>query len=251
MRPLTPKFPKLLHGGDYNPEQWLRYPEILKQDVELMKKADINCVSVGNFSWAHLEPNEGEYDFDWLEKIIDNLYKNGIYTVLATPSGAKPLWMSEKYEEIRRVQNNGVRDLSGARHNHCYTSPVYREKTREMDKRLAKRFANHPGVILWHLSNEYGGECYCPLCQQAFRDWLKKKYKTLDDLNHAWWTDFWSHTYTSWDQIHAPQPNGEMNVHGLTLDWKRFVTYQTVDFMKMERDAVTVSYTHLTLPTIA
>ena len=105
MRPLTPKFPKLLHGGDYNPEQWLRYPEILKQDVELMKKADINCVSVGIFSWAHLEPNEGEYDFDWLEKIIDNLYKNGIYTVLATPSGAKPLWMSEKYEEIRRVQN--------------------------------------------------------------------------------------------------------------------------------------------------
>lgn len=120
----------------------------------------------------------------------------------------------------------------------CYTSPVYREKTREMDKRLAKRFANHPGVILWHLSNEYGGECYCPLCQQAFRDWLKKKYKTLDDLNHAWWTDFWSHTYTSWDQIHAPQPNGEMNVHGLMLDWKRFVTYQTVDFMKMERDTV-------------
>ena len=83
--------------------------------VELMKKADINCVSVGIFSWAHLEPSEGEYDFDWLEKIIDNLYKNGIYTVLATPSGAKPLWMSEKYEEIRRVQNNGVRDLSGAR----------------------------------------------------------------------------------------------------------------------------------------
>lgn len=177
MRPLTPKFPKLLHGGDYNPEQWLRYPEILKQDVELMKKADINCVSVGIFSWAHLEPNEGEYDFDWLEKIIDNLYKNGIYTVLATPSGAKPLWMSEKYEEIRRVQNNGVRDLSGARHNHCYTSPVYREKTREMDKRLAKRFANHPGVILWHLSNEYGGECYCPLCQQAFRDWLKRSIR--------------------------------------------------------------------------
>lgn len=89
MRPLTPKFPKLLHGGDYNPEQWLRYPEILKQDVELMKKADINCVSVGIFSWAHLEPNEGEYDFDWLEKIIDNLYKNGIYTVLATPVRCK------------------------------------------------------------------------------------------------------------------------------------------------------------------
>lgn len=238
MKPLTPKFPKLLHGGDYNPEQWLRYPEVLKQDVELMKKADINCVSVGIFSWAHLEPEEGVYDFDWLAEIIDTLYQNGIYTVLATPSGAKPLWMSEKYAEIRRVQRDGVRDLSGARHNHCYTSPVYREKTREMDRRLAERFADHPGVILWHLSNEYGGECYCPLCQEAFRGWLKAKYKTLDNLNHAWWTDFWSHTYTDWVQIHAPVPNGEMNVHGLTLDWKRFVTHQTVDFMKLERDTV-------------
>lgn len=238
MKPLTPKFPKLLHGGDYNPEQWLRYPEVLKQDIELMKKADINCVSVGIFSWAHLEPEEGVYKFDWLAEIIDNLYKNGIYTVLATPSGAKPLWMSEKYEEIRRVQPNGVRDLSGARHNHCYTSAVYREKVREIDRRLAERFANHPGVILWHLSNEYGGECYCPLCQEAFRGWLKAKYKTLDNLNHAWWTDFWSHTYTDWSQIHAPVPNGEMNVHGLTLDWKRFVTHQTVDFMTLERDTV-------------
>ena len=143
----------MLHGGDYNPDQWLDYPHILKQDIELMKKADINCVSIGIFSWVKLEPEEGVYDFDWLQKIIDDLYANGIYSVLATPSGAKPLWMSEKYEEIRRVQKNGVRDISGFRHNHCYTSPVYREKVREMDRRLAERFASHPGVILWHLSN--------------------------------------------------------------------------------------------------
>lgn len=238
MKCITPKFPKMLHGGDYNPDQWLDSPEILKQDIELMKKAEINCVSVGIFSWVKLEPEEGVYTFDWLEEIIDNLYKNGIYTVLATPSGAKPLWMSEKYEEIRRVQANGVRDLSGNRHNHCYTSPIYRKKVLEMNRRLAERFANHPGVILWHLSNEYGGECYCPLCQEAFRDWLRAKYKTLDALNHAWWTAFWSHTYTSWDQIYAPMQNGETSVHGLTLDWKRFVTHQTVDFMKWERDAV-------------
>lgn len=238
MKALTPKFPKMLHGGDYNPDQWLDRPEILKQDIELMKKADINSVSVGIFSWAKLEPEEGVYDFDWLEKIINDLYDNGIYTVLATPSGAKPIWMSEKYEEIRRVQKSGVRDLSGTRHNHCYTSPVYRKKVAEMDRRLAERFANHPGVILWHLSNEYGGECYCPLCQAAFKDWLKDKYKTLDALNHAWWTSFWSHTYTSWEQINAPMPHGETCVHGLTLDWKRFVTHQTLDFIKWERDAV-------------
>ena len=238
MKALTPKFPKMLHGGDYNPDQWLDYPHILKQDIELLKKADINSVSIGIFAWAKLEPEEGVYDFDWLEKIIDELYENGIYSVLATPSGAKPLWMSEKYEEIRRVQKNGVRDLSGQRHNHCYTSPVYREKVKEMNRRLAERFASHPGVILWHLSNEYGGECYCPLCQAAFRDWLKAKYKTLDNLNHAWWTSFWSHTYTSWEQIHAPMANGETRVHGLNLDWKRFVTHQTLDFIKWERDTV-------------
>lgn len=238
MKALTPKFPQMLHGGDYNPDQWLDCPEILKQDIDLLKKADINSVSIGIFAWAKLEPQEGVYDFDWLEKIIDELYQNGIYSVLATPSGAKPLWMSEKYEEIRRVQKNGVRDLSGFRHNHCYTSPIYREKVKEMNRRLAERFAGHPGVILWHLSNEYNGECYCPLCQAAFRDWLKEKYKTLDALNHAWWTSFWSHTYTDWEQIHAPMPNGEMKVHGLVLDWKRFVTHQTLDFIKWERDAV-------------
>jgi len=238
MKPLTPKYIHLLHGGDYNPEQWLDEPGILERDIELMKEARINCVSVGIFSWAKLEPKEGEYHFDWLEEIIDNLYKNGVYTILATPSGSKPLWMSEKYPEIRRVQKNLVRDETGARHNHCYTSPIYREKVKAIDTALAKRFASHPGVILWHLSNEYGGVCYCPLCQAAFREWLKKKYGTLDKLNHEWWTTFWSHTYTDWEQIHAPVPNGETGTHGLNLDWKRFTTDQVIDFMKLERDAV-------------
>ncbi len=238
MKPLTPKFPHFLHGGDYNPDQWLDRPDILKRDLELMKEANINCVSVGIFSWAKLEPEEGRYELDWLGEILDSLYQNGVYTVLATPSGAKPVWMSEKYPEIRRVQENLVRDETGDRHNHCYTSPIYREKVKAMDTALAKRFASHPGVILWHLSNEYGGVCYCPLCQEAFREWLKKKYGSLDKLNHAWWTDFWSHTYTSWEQIHPPLPNGEHSTHGLALDWKRFTTDQVIDFMKLERDAV-------------
>lgn len=234
MEALTPKFNHLLHGGDYNPEQWIDYPGILEKDIELMKKSHINCVSVGIFSWAKLEPKENHFDLNWLEEIIDNLYENGIYTILATPTGAKPLWMSEKYPEIRRVNRDMVREMSGGRHNHCYTSPIYREKVRIINTKLAERFSSHPGVIMWHISNEYGGVCYCPLCQSKFRHWLKAKYKTLDKLNHAWWTTFWSHTYTDWKQIHAPVPIGENGTHGLTLDWKRFTTSQVADFMKEE-----------------
>lgn len=238
MNAVTPRYPHLLHGGDYNPEQWLSYPEVLEKDIELMKKAHINCVSMGIFAWSHLEPEEGVYDFSWLDRIVARLYENGIYTVLATPSGARPRWMAQKYPEVLRVASNGVRNAYGDRHNHCMTSPVYREKVRAINTRLARHFAGNPAVILWHISNEYSGACYCPLCRAAFTDWLREKYGTLEKLNHAWWADFWSHTYTSWDQIDPPLENGDGTLHGLNLDWKRFTTFQTVDFMKEEIRAV-------------
>lgn len=236
--PATPKFPHMLHGGDYNPEQWLDQPEVLEEDIRLFRKAHINCVSLGIFSWAKLEPEEGVYDFGWLDEIIDRLYANGIYTVLATPSGARPQWLAQKYPEVLRVRPDGLRNFYGHRQNHCYTSPLYREKVTQIDTRLAEHYANHPAVILWHISNEFGGECHCELCQAAFREWVQKKYGTLDKLNHTWWANFWSHTYTDWSQVHSPSPVGETSVHGLDLDWRRFVTHQTIDFMKTEIAAV-------------
>ena len=236
--PATPPLPHMLHGGDYNPEQWLDQPEVLEEDIRLFRKAHINCVSLGIFSWAKLEPEEGVYDFGWLDEIIDRLYANGIYTVLATPSGARPQWLAQKYPEVLRVRPDGLRNFYGHRQNHCYTSPLYREKVTQIDTRLAEHYANHPAVILWHISNEFGGECHCELCQAAFREWVQKKYGTLDKLNHAWWANFWSHTYTDWSQVHSPSPVGETSVHGLDLDWRRFVTHQTVDFMKTEIAAV-------------
>lgn len=224
----------LLHGADYNPEQWLDTPEVLEEDIRLMQQAGINCVSVGIFSWTALEPAEGVYTFQWLDQVIEHLYENGIYTVLATPSGAKPGWMAKKYPEILRVEADRRRNLQGGRHNHCYTSPVYREMVTRMNTRLARRYAHHPGVILWHVSNEIQGECHCPLCQAAFRIWLKEKYGSLEKLNRAYWTAFWSHTYTDWEEIESPAPQGETNVHGLVLDWRRFCTAQTVDFFRVE-----------------
>lgn len=233
--PVSGKLPKFFHGGDYNPDQWLDYPEILKEDLRLMKLANCNVFSINIFGWSAIEPEEGQYNFAWLDKIMDDLAANGAYAILATPSGARPAWMSQKYPEVLRVEANRKRNLHGQRHNHCFTSRVYREKTRKINRILADRYKDHPALIMWHISNEFGGECHCELCQEAFRNWLKKKYDNdLNKLNHAWWTGFWSHRFTNWEQIQSPAPHGEQFVHGHNLDWKRFVTDQTIDFYKNE-----------------
>lgn len=232
--PLSSKVAALLHGADYNPEQWENYPGIIEKDIAMMKQAKCNVMSVGIFSWAKLEPREGEYDFAWLDSIIEKLYAAGIHIFLATPTGARPAWMSQKYPEVLRVGRNRVPALHGGRHNHCMTSPVYREKTLKINSLLAERYSQHPAVLGWHISNEYGGECHCNLCQERFRDWLKARYKTLDALNHAWWSTFWSHTYTDWSQIESPSPQGEVSIHGLNLDWRRFNTAQVTDFCRHE-----------------
>ncbi|ADM70812.1 Beta-galactosidase BglY [Paenibacillus polymyxa E681] len=232
--PISERVPRMLHGADYNPEQWQHYPEVLAEDIRLMKLAKCNVMSVGIFSWVSLEPEEGIFTFDWLDRILDSFAENGIYAFLATPSGARPAWMSQKYPEVLRVEANRVRNLHGFRHNHCSTSPVYREKVRIMNTKLAERYANHPAVIGWHISNEFGGDCHCDYCQEAFRAWVEEKYGTLDKLNHAWWTTFWSHTITDWSQVESPAPHGETQVHAMNLDWRRFVTDQTADFIKHE-----------------
>lgn len=229
---------KLLHGGDYNPEQWLDRPDILEKDLEMLEASGCNVVTLGVFSWSTLEPEEGVFQFEWLQEIIEKLYRRGISTILATPSAARPKWLADKYPEVLRVDESRHRNLFGHRHNHCYTSPIYREKVGIINKKLAEEVGNHPGVILWHISNELGGECHCPLCQQAFREWLKAKYQTIENLNRCWWTTFWSHTYNSFEQIESPSKIGETQLHGLNLDWKRFVTYQTADFVRTEIGAL-------------
>ncbi|MFW5686429.1 MAG: beta-galactosidase, partial [Spirochaetota bacterium] len=229
----------LLHGGDYNPDQWLHDTNVLREDVRLMQKARVNVVSLGIFAWVALEPDEGRFTFGWLDETIERLHHAGIDVFLATPTGARPAWMSAKYPEVLRVGPDRVRNLHGKRHNHCYTSPVYRERTRIINQELARRYGGHEAIRLWHLSNEYGGECHCPLCQDAFRAWLQERNSgDLDRLNHSWWTAFWSHTYTDWAQVESPAPHGESLVHGQVLDWKRFVTHQTRDFMRHEMASI-------------
>ncbi|XTZ39770.1 beta-galactosidase [Salmonella enterica] len=232
--PLSPKVASLLHGADYNPEQWENYPGIIEKDIAMMQQAKCNVMSVGIFSWSKLEPQEGKFNFAWLDNVIEKLYAAGIHVFLATPSGARPAWLSQKYPEVLRVGRDRVPALHGGRHNHCMTSPIYREKTEKINRLLAERYGQHPAVLGWHISNEYGGECHCALCQEKFRDWLKERYQTLDALNHAWWSDFWSHTYSDWSQIQSPSPQGEVSIHGLNLDWRRFNSAQVTDFCRHE-----------------
>jgi len=232
--PLSAKVPALLHGADYNPEQWENYSGIIEKDITMMKQAKCNIMSVGIFSWAKLEPQEGLYNFTWLDEIIDKLYAAGVHIFLATPSGARPAWMSQKYPQVLRIGRDRVPALHGGRHNHCLTSAVYRQKVQQINQQLAERYAHHPAVIGWHISNEYGGECHCDSCQQKFRLWLQERYQTLEALNEAWWSTFWSHTYSDWSQIESPAPQGEVSIHGLNLDWKRFNTAQVTDFCREE-----------------
>ena len=247
---INPAFPHMIHGADYNPEQWMHDRAIWDRDMELMTGANMNELTVGIFSWAVLEPREGEFDFSFLDEIIDKIYRNGGRVVLATPSGARPHWLADKYPEVLRVNTNLDREHFRARHNHCYTSPVYREKVRIINQKLAERYGHHPAVVAWHLSNEYGGECFCPLCQEAFRNYLREKYDNdIEKLNLAYWSTFWSHHYDSFEQVEPPFALGENSIHGLTLDWRRFVSFQSSDFARAESETIRAVCPHVPITT--
>lgn len=229
------KFDHIVHGGDYNPDQWINTPEIWDKDMELMKQSHVNSATVGIFSWSLIEPEEGVYNFEWLDTILDKMAENGIDAVLSTPSGARPPWLAQKYPEVLRVEETGIRNEFGVRHNHCLTSPIYREKVRNINRVIAERYKNHPAVKMWHISNEYGGACHCELCRKAFVEWLKNYYhNSLDELNEAWWNGFWSHRVTDWNQLNSPKFRGENHVPALKLCWDRFVTDSYISFYENE-----------------
>jgi len=235
-QPINPRAPFIWHGGDYNPEQWPA--ETWDEDVALMQQSHFNIATIGVFSWVELQPSEERFDFGWLDTVIEKLHAAGRSICLATPTAAQPAWMSQQYPDVLRADATGQRRHHGGRVNYCPNSPNYRRFAAQIATRLAERYGNHPALVVWHISNEYGGQCYCENCAAAFRDWLQQRYPSLEDLNQRWWTRFWSHAYTDWSQIEPPYADGDRLNHGLALDYRRFQSESMLECFKLERDAV-------------
>lgn len=237
------KFKRILYGGDYNPNQWEK--EIWREDMRIFRNAHINSATINVFSWAKLQPSESEYHFDELDEIIEMLSQEGYDIVLATSTAALPAWMVKKYPEVARTDYQGRHHKFGHRHNACPNSPVFQKYASLLVEQLANRYSVNPHVTCWHISNEYGGECYCENCEKAFRVWLKKKYKNLKALNKAWNLEFWGHTVYDWDEIVLPNALGDgmddgqnTAFAGISIDYRRFNSDSMLENYKMERDII-------------
>lgn len=236
------KVKKILYGGDYNPEQWPE--EIWAEDMRLLKLAHIDVVTLNVFSWAMLQPDEETYDFSKLDKIMEMVKDNGMQVCLATSTAVHPAWMARKYPDVLRTEFSGLKRKFGFRHNSCPNSTTYRKYSVRLAGKLADRYKNYENIVAWHVSNEFGGECYCENCERAFREWLKKEYGSIENVNRAWNTAFWGHTFYDWDDIVLPDMRTEhfgpefSVFQGISLDYRRFNSDSLLECYKLERDEI-------------
>ncbi|GLY29238.1 beta-galactosidase [Kineosporia sp. NBRC 101731] len=229
----------MLYGADYNPEQW---PErVWDDDVRLMKRASVTTVSLGIFSWSRLQPAPGVWDFTWLDTVIGKLHAAGIGVNLATATASPPPWMSIEHPDTLATDENGATYWHGSRQHYSPASKTYRRLAAELVTRLAARYARHPGVVMWHVNNEYGCHLpveYSPAAQEAFREWLLWRYRSIEALNEAWGTAFWSQRYGEWAQVMPPLKAPYSRNPAQLLDYQRFMSDMWLECYLAERDII-------------
>lgn len=227
--------PTLYYGGDYNPEQW---PESLwPEDVRLMRRAGVNLVSVGIFSWARIQPSEGVFDFEWLDRLLDLLAKNDIKVCLATATASPPPWLTRAYPGVLPVDVNGVTLYPGSRQHYSPSSPDYRRLAGDLVRAIAQRYGKHPSLVAWHINNEYSChllECHNEASTVAFREWLRARYGSIDALNAAWGTTFWSQIYRDWNEVFTPRRAPYHSNPTQWLDFRRFTSDAFLECYRME-----------------
>ncbi|NEE04294.1 beta-galactosidase [Phytoactinopolyspora halotolerans] len=235
--PDGPSHPRIGFGADYNPDQWSR--EVWDEDVRLMRQAGVNIVSLAIFSWARIQPTEDSWDFAWLDEVIDLLHANGIAVDLATATASPPPWLSRRHPEILPVTHRGETLWPGGRQHWRPTSPVFREYALRLVTALAERYAEHPAIAAWHVNNELGCHNvydYSDDAARAFRGWLRDRYRSLDALNHAWGTAFWSQRYSDWEEILPPRQGAAQSNPTQQLDFTRFSSDALKDYLRAERE---------------
>ena len=239
MRPTPSRLPALAFGGDYNPEQWP--PAVWAEDVELMARAGVDLVTLGVFSWAHLEPEPGRFDFGWLDDVVELLAGAGVRIDLATATASPPPWLTTRHPEVLPVTVDGVRLSPGGRQAFCPSSPVYREHALRLCRAVGGRYGGHDAVVLWHVSNELGchvAHCYCDVSAAAFRTWLEARYHDVAGLNEAWGTAFWSQRYADFAEVLPPRTAPAVRNPTQQLDFRRFSSDELLANFVAERDVL-------------
>ncbi|TWJ07676.1 beta-galactosidase [Stackebrandtia albiflava] len=210
----------LCFGGDYHPEQWPEH--VWHEDMSLMRQAGVNLVTVGGSAWSRLEPAEAEYDFGWLDTVLDLLVDNGVHVILAIPTGSPPPWFGMRHPDALPVGPDGIRYGHASRDAHCVAAPAFRTVSARLTRELAARYRHHPALTMWTVHNGYRTVCHCPHVARTFQEWLRERHGDLDGLNAAWSTSVWGQHYSDWPQVRPPQATTDTPNPAQLLDFRRF-----------------------------